>query len=373
MYLEIYDSSNTESGMYIQLAGICDSYSSVLWDVEYYESGQFEVYVAATAETMALFRRDRIVGRSDDNSHYGIIEGVYLRTDAENGDYLTISGRFLMCLLSRRIIVPTLLISTMTTYGEIVQQAVRQNCTTGTERRIPNLEIGGITGNAWLNKTKLQVSYENLMDWIYTICQKVGGTANIRLRETKTGSGLYRMVFELSQGTDRSIRQSGNAPVVFSDTYDNLLTYIYNNDYSEHRNYAYIYGEGEGAQRKSAVCYDTEEIPTGFDRYEIYVNASDLSQTVRNDAGTDTALTSEEYREMLRERGEESLVAPVLSSEATIAAQDHQFTYGVDYQVGDWITMQHTGYGISMPRVRLIGMVESFDSDGYGLSPVVQE
>lgn len=76
---------------------------------------------------------------------------------------------------------------------------------------------------------------------------------------------------------------------------------------------------------------------------------------------------------MLRERGEESLVAPVLSSEATIAAQDHQFTYGVDYQVGDWITMQHTGYGISMPRVRLIGMVESFDSDGYGLSPVVQE
>lgn len=107
------------------------------------------------------------------------------------------------------------------------------------------------------------------------------------------------MVFELSQGTDRSIRQSGNAPVVFSDTYDNLLTYIYNSDYSEHRNYAYIYGEGEGAQRKSAVCYDTEEIPTGFDRYEIYVNARDLSQTVRNDAGTDTALTSEEYREML--------------------------------------------------------------------------
>ena len=69
MYLEIYDSSNTDSGMYIQLAGICDSYSSVLWDVEYYESGQFEVYVAATAETMALFRRDSIVARSDDNNH----------------------------------------------------------------------------------------------------------------------------------------------------------------------------------------------------------------------------------------------------------------------------------------------------------------
>ena len=35
--------------------------------------------------------------------------------------------------------------------------------------------------------------------------------------------------------------------------------------------------------------------------------------------------------------------------------------------------MQHTEYGIQIPRVRLVGMIESFDSEGYGLTPVVQE
>ena len=47
--------------------------------------------------------------------------------------------------------------------------------------------------------------------------------------------------------------QRENMPVVFSDAYDNLLTYIYNSDYSEYRNYAYIYGEGEGIRRQSAA------------------------------------------------------------------------------------------------------------------------
>ena len=105
----------------------------------------------------------------------------------------------------------------------------------------------------------------------------------------------------------------------------------------------------------------------------MYVNASDLSQTVRSDDGSETVVSEAEYMEILKERGAENLVAPVLSSEATIVAESHQFVYGKDYKVGDFITMQHTGYGIQIPRVRLVGMIESFDSDGYGLTPVVQE
>lgn len=371
MYLEVFQTANVEDGMGVTLAGVCDTYSSVIWDVEYFSPGKFEVYVSANADTIALFRRGNIVGRSDDKQHFGIIEGVYLRTDAENGDYLTISGRFLMCLLSRRIIHPTLLISNMTAYGDIVQQAVKNNCMIGTVRRIPNLQMGSVSGSVWERKTRLQVSYENLMDWIYTVCQNIGGTANIRLREVSAGK--YAMFLELSQGADRSMMQHENMPVIFSDKYDNLLTYIYNSDYSEYRNFAYIYGAGEGAQRQSATCYSGEETPAGMSRYEMYVNASDLSQIVRNDDGSETVVSESEYKEMLRERGTENLVAPVLSSEATIVTESHQFVYGKDYQVGDFVTMQHTGYGIQIPRVRLVGMIESFDSEGYGLTPVVQE
>lgn len=374
MYLEIFQTASAENGLGVTLTGICDTFSSLIWDVEYFSPGKFEVYVSANADTIALFRRGNIVGRSDDKRHYGIIEGVYLRTDAENGDYLTISGRFLMCLLSRRIITPTLSFTAYRTYGEIVQTAVQKNCITpwtAAERGIPSLKIGAVSGDCWEIKNVLQVSYENLMDWLYTVCRNIGGTANIRLREVDTGK--YAMFLELSQGTDRSIMQRENMPVVFSDAYDNLLTYIYNSDYSEYRNYAYIYGEGEGIRRQSAACYSGEKTPTGLSRYEIYVNASDLSQTIRNDDGSETVVSDSEYKEMLRERGTENLVAPVLSSEATIVTESHQFVYGKDYQVGDFVTMQHTGYGIQIPRVRLVGMIESFDSEGYGLTPVVQE
>lgn len=374
MYLEIFKAENTGNDLSIMLSGVCDTFSSVIWDVEYFSPGKFEIYVSANAETIALFQRGNIVGRSDDKQHYGIIEGAYLRTDAESGDYLTISGRFLMCLLNRRIIQPTLSFTAYHTYGEIVQTAVQRNCIRSwakAERVIPALEIGDVSGACWDTRTKLQISYENLMEWIYTVCQNIGGTANIRLREVSDGK--YTMYFELSQGTDRSIMQQENMPVVFSDVYDNLLTYIYNSDYSEYRNYAYVYGEGEGAQRQFATCYAGKEMPTGLSRYEMYVNASDLSQTVRSDDGSETVVSEAEYMEILKERGAENLVAPVLSSEATIVAESHQFVYGKDYKVGDFITMQHTGYGIQIPRVRLVGMIESFDSDGYGLTPVVQE
>ena len=93
MYLEIFQTASAENGLGVTLTGICDTFSSLIWDVEYFSPGKFEVYVSANADTIALFRRGNIVGRSDDKQHYGIIEGVYLRTDAENGDYLTISGK----------------------------------------------------------------------------------------------------------------------------------------------------------------------------------------------------------------------------------------------------------------------------------------
>ena len=93
-----------------------------------------------------------MVGRSDDTKNYGIIKQVKLETDAENGDYLTVKGRFLMSLLERRIIYPAMTFTAMRTYGEIVQTAVRKNCikvwVSSSERVIPSLELGTCPGTA---------------------------------------------------------------------------------------------------------------------------------------------------------------------------------------------------------------------------------
>ena len=81
----------------ISLEAICDSFSSLLWDIEYYQCGSFEVYIAANPQNIAVFQTGRIVGRDDDNEHFGIIESVKIETDTENGDYLTVTGRSWIC------------------------------------------------------------------------------------------------------------------------------------------------------------------------------------------------------------------------------------------------------------------------------------
>ncbi len=108
MQIEVYNMTANGDEVQISLEAVCDSFSSLLWDVQYYACGQFEIYIAANPQNLATFRLGRIVGRDDDTEHFGIIESVKLETDAENGDYLTVSGRFLMSLLARRIIYPAL-------------------------------------------------------------------------------------------------------------------------------------------------------------------------------------------------------------------------------------------------------------------------
>lgn len=85
----------------------------------------------------------------------------------------------------------------------------------------------------------VQVSYENLMDWVYTICEKIGGTANIRL--VKDVGETYKMVLDLAEGTDRSLLQEENLHIIFSDAYSNLLSFSYASDTAITRNFAYIY------------------------------------------------------------------------------------------------------------------------------------
>ena len=216
MQIEVYKMTADGDNLTISLEAICDSFSSLLWDIEYYQCGSFEVYIAANPQNIAIFQTGKIIGRDDDNEHFGIIESVKIETDAENGDYLTVTGRFLMCLLERRIIYPTLSFTSKTSYGKMVQTAVRNNCLTSDSRLIPGLSLGNATGTCWDKTATLQVSYDNLMEWVYTICEKIGGTANIRL--VKSSSEKYKMVLELSEGIDRSIMQGENPHIITSSS-----------------------------------------------------------------------------------------------------------------------------------------------------------
>ncbi len=369
MQIEVYNMTANENTLTITLEAICDSFSSLLWDIEYYSCGVFEVYIAANLRNIEIFQTGRIIGRDDDKEHLGLIESVQIETDAEDGDYLIVSGRFLMCLLERRIIYPTLSFTSEKTYAEIVQTAVMNNAINAKNRIIPGLALGTVSGSCWEQKTKLQVSYDNLMHWIYTICEKIGGTANIRL--SKINGEQYEMLLDLSEGTDRSIIQDENPHIIFSDGYTNLLSFTYSSDISVQRNFAYIFGKGEGEERKRTTYFEGEE-PQNLDRYEVYVDAKDMSDE-QQENGESKLISESEYIELLKERGKENIVQPLTASESQITVQSTQFRYNTDYFVGDYMTVEHQRFGLIQPKMQLIGMIESFDQNGRSLTPTFKK
>ena len=369
MQIEIYNMIPVGENISISLEAVCDSFSSLLWDIEYYKCGAFEVYIAASARNIEIFQTGRIVGRDDDKEHFGLIESVELETDAEDGDYLIIKGRFLMCLLERRIIYPTFNFTKLVSYSQIIMNVVQYNACTSGIRKIPGLSLGNTSGTCWDTETKLQVSYDNLMEWVYTICEKIGGTANIRL--SKTNNEQYEMIFELSQGTDKSILQELNPHIIFSDRYNNLLSFTYFTDTSIKKNYAYVLGKGEGEKRKRTTYFEGTE-PSSLDRYEVYVDAKEISDEEQVDNET-KPLPDAEYSELLKEKGKQNLVPITMRSESQIAVQSTQFQYGVDYFVGDFVTVEHYRFGIRQNKIQLVGMIESFDHNGRNLTPTFKE
>lgn len=351
MQVEIYSLTAKENRISVNLVTVCDSFSSLLWDVEYYQCGSFEVYIAATPQNVEIFQLGRIVGRDDDSKHFGIIESVKIETDAEDGDYLTVSGRFLTCLLERRIIYPSF--SANDIYENIVRSVLSRNAISVGIRNIPGLSMGTVSGDCWQGKTRLQVSYDNLMEWLYTICETIGGSANIRIDNNALKCDLF-------EGTDRSILQSENPHIVFSDSYNNLLSFAYAADSSVQKNFAYIFGCGEGSARKRTT-YFSETEPTYLDRYEVYVDERNTAQ--------EEDVSDVEYLELLKESGAENMVSQQTASEFTIAAFSTQYQYNKDYFVGDFVTVEHKRFGLIQPKIQMIGMIESFDQNGRSLTP----
>ena len=77
--------------------------------------------------------------------------------------------------------------------------------------------------------------------------------------------------------------------------------------------------------------------------------------------------------ELLKEKGKQNLVPTKTKSESQIAVQSTQFQYGVDYFVGDFVTVEHHRFGIRQNKIQLVGMIESFDRNGRNLTPTFKE
>lgn len=203
------------------------------------------------------------------------------------------------------------------------------------------------------------------MKWVYTICEKIGGTANIRI--VKDVGETYKMVLDLTEVYCRKKIRTSFFPMLTAICCRSPTL----SDTAITRNFAYIYGHGEGAECKNTT-YCVSDEPAYLERYELYVDAKDISEEEQVEGET-VPIPKEQYIALLKTRGSEKLVDPKTASESEIAANSTQYVYNRDYYVGDYVTVEHKRFGMIQPKVQLIGMIEAFDQNGRSLTPTFKE
>lgn len=253
----------------LQQVGIVDVYKSLIWAKRYWAPGDCELYLPATTESLDLLRIDRYLVRLDDDMVCQI-KRIQLDTDPENGNYLIVTGYDVKRLLHTRIIWNTAYIdgNVELAIRSMVNDALCDSSTYLGQLRLLKktngtqlMQLGRLAG-VLFDSTR-QISYKNLGVTVEDFC-----------REFKCG---YRVTlsaemlnFELFLGRD--LRDS----IRFSSEYENLVATQYVTDASNLGNVALVAGSGEGPAR----IKQTYGSFTGSARYEIFVDAKDVSKAV---------------------------------------------------------------------------------------------
>lgn len=349
--------------MYFRLLGVLDTFSSVIWRPAYYDTGDCEIYTSATEEAVGLLQEGNLVVRSHDISvdadgeavykNVMVIRGISLKTDEESGDWLTVTGLELKTLLHQRVVWKQTNLSG--TAGDGIKRLVGENAQNPEDRKreIPRLVTeldAGLT-----DRIEKQLTGDFLDEAVKGICETYGYGWEI------TGRG-QSFVLHVYRGVDRSYTQTGRPYVVFSEYFDNLYNTEYQLDTANRATTALVAGEGEGTQRViTAVNNDT----SGLERYEIFVDARDVSSNADSEEET---IPQAQYQELLKERGIEKLAEmKITEGFSGEVSGDGNFRYGQDFFLGDTVTVINR-YGIRK-NVMVLSTVESEDENGAKLIP----
>lgn len=328
--------------------GLVDDFSSFIWTSRFYKCGDFELVVPADLSHVQLLQIGFYVMK-DDDENVGIIEDISLSIDDDQSDQMIVTGRFLPCILERRIIATqTQLYGTVSDgIAALINDAIVYPVIAA--RKIDNFIINPTN---FTDRLEAQYTGKNLLETIEAICEEKHLGFNVTL------SAENNFVFTLYDGTDRSYSQDKNPRVIFSDEYDNLLTSEYAEQSSGLVTDVLVAGEGEGIERKT--IWASNDNLTGLDRYEIYHDQRNMST---NDGET----SDEEYYAQMLQEGLEQITTITKAFEGTVYFDNIE--YKKDIFMGDIASIENKKWGVSVDS-RLIEIIESIDEAGtYEIVP----
>lgn len=337
--------------------GLIDTFESAIFNIQYFSKNDFQITVAGTPENISLLQMDRLLCRGDDmseNEYHNVmrIEGLQLNFDSEKGWILTVTGKGLKNILSRRIVW-----GQTTTTGS-VETAIRKVITenvinpSDSSRKINNFAMDAAQG--FPETADIQLLGENIADWLEATCQTYGYGWDVYIKNSK-------YTFKLYKGADRSYDQNVNDPVVFSPDYDNLLSSTYTYNKEDYKNAALIGGEGEGINKRTASIGTA----SGLERSETYIDGSSVSSNGQ-------IITVEQYTAMLENYGQEQLSGNAFTTKFDGEIDPNgMYKLNQDYFLGDIVQIDNNN-GISAVT-RIVEIIYSEDENGISVIPTFTE
>lgn len=361
-------------GSDLALVGFVDTAKSIIWHSKYFGVGDFEIYVQASPQIVALLRVGNYVTRPDD-LEVGIIEEISVERNEQDGVMLTASGRFAKSLLDRRLIYnlsgavnkPTILQGNVETE---VRRVIEENaiaCPFDSRRNMSVLALGELAGLPHIIvdengvAAQKQVSYENLLEYTDALLQEYGLASTVILDED---AGKLRYV--IYAGADRSIdNEAGNDPIVFSKDFDNLTSSSYQYNAATEKNVALVGGEGEGIERFYSLVAGAQ---TGLLRREMWVDAASLNRKYKDENDVEKTYSDAQYTAMLHAAGKQNLNAHAAEAiyDSTFDIQNSSWKYNRDFALGDIVSMQDEHLE-DLVSVRLYEVLEVQDENGYAI------
>jgi hypothetical protein len=311
------------------LQGVMDSYIQIEIEHNFYEADNLTFTTDYSPELYAIMKLGNILYRKNQT------KGWMIHTIEINETDKTIIG---MCydlkgLLDMRVVSKPIGI---TASPELVMHSlVMTNLQNPTDanRKIPNMTLksNNIAG------AQIEVDYYG--ETIYSIISELSKSYGIGYR-FNYDPAAKNIQFETFAGTDRTINQSAVEPVRWSHKWNDTRDEMILTSQKDYKNVVYaVTGDETGP-----ISLTTGS-GSGWNRFEMFDQATDITKGMQDENGV--TLTNTQVTNLLKSRSNLDLYRNFkLNNYTFVLNNDLAQVFGVDYCVGDLVSVIHEGYGI---------------------------
>lgn len=332
----------------LELQGIIDTYSSLIWTRKYYTPSTVELQCPATANNLALIKQYNIIEREDTNECV-YIRDIKITADLEKGAVISAVCDSLTSLLYNRIAIN---VSDKMFYTPIKDNCI--NCSDA-NRNYSCLSVAG-TGDF-----EIACSYQN---------SNLGEGIERILRIYKKGLKSYvnhttnKVELCVFTGLDRTARQSINPQAVFSQEFDNLLSSEYQFSDIGAVNTIYVYSFAPpGVQPPTAIdTYIRGAETVGFGRIEKRIDVEPATRDIVLYPGSEyeTVLSYIDFSGTLEKQQQAANSEVVNGTEHFEGSINTKAGYRTLWDLGDRVTIFNKAWGIELDE-RITEVCEVFD------------